>query len=81
MTQLTKIEIVRKTEKFLAEIKVLCDNVKKTKKWLDMAILEDKTTMQKRFDAEIKLAEDKFAESNKFKEENPFDDAPMRAVK
>ena len=28
-----------------------------------------------------KLAEDKFAEFNKFKEENPFDDAPMRAVK
>jgi len=81
MTQLTKIQIVRKTEKFLTEITVLCDNVKKTKKWLDMAILEDKITMQKRFDEEIKLAEDKVAEFRKFEKENPFDDAPMRAVK
>ena len=38
MTQLTKPEIVSKTKQFLDEIRVLVDDVKRTKQWLDMAV-------------------------------------------
>ena len=37
--------------------------------------------MEKRFEEQTKLAEAKFAEFDKFKKENPFEDAPMRIVK
>ena len=37
--------------------------------------------MVKRLEEQTKLAEAKFAEFDKFKKENPFDDAPMRIVK
>jgi len=79
MKQLTKQEIVKKTGEFLTEIKVLCANVNKTKKWIDMAVCTEPglSAMEERFDEEIKLAEDKVAEFRKFEKENPFDDAPM----
>ena len=38
MTQLTKPEIVSKTKQFLDEIRVLVDDVKRTKQWLEMAV-------------------------------------------
>ena len=38
--------------------------------------------MEKRLEEQTKLAHTfKFAEFDKFKEENPFEDAPMRIVK
>ena len=39
MTQLTKPEIVSKTKQFLDEIRVLVDDVKRTKQWLEMVAL------------------------------------------
>ena len=33
--------------------------------------------MEKRLEEQTKLAQDKFAEFDKFKEENPFDEAPL----
>ena len=66
MTQLTKIQILDKMKEFSKELGVLVDNAKRTKKWLE---------------EQTKLAQAKFAEFDKFKEENPFDDAPMRIVK
>ena len=38
MTQLTKPEIVKKTEEFLVELRVLVDDVTRTKTWLEMAV-------------------------------------------
>ena len=40
MTQLTKPEIVSKTKQFLDEIRVLVDDVKRTKQWLEMVCTE-----------------------------------------
>ena len=83
MTQLTKPEIVSKTKQFLDEIRVLVDDVKRTKQWLEMAVCTEPgiPAMEKRLEEQTKLAQAKFAEFDKFKEENPFDDAPMRIVK
>ena len=77
--KLTKAEIVKKTEDFKDEISVLVNNAKKTKKWIDMALPfePDLPAMKVKFDKEINAAEAKHAEFVKFKEENPFDDAPM----
>ena len=83
MTQLTKPELVSKTKQFLDEIRVLVDDVKRTKQWLEMAVCTEPgiPAMVKRLEEQTKLAEAKFAEFDKFKKENPFDDAPMRIVK
>tara|TARA_Y100001972_G_scaffold89717_1_gene109789 strand:+ start:30 stop:281 length:252 start_codon:yes stop_codon:yes gene_type:complete len=83
MTQLTKQEIVEKTEEFKNEISVLVNNAKKTKQWIDMAIFcePDLPAMEEKFDKQVRLAEDKVSEFRKFEKENPFDDAPMRIVK
>ena len=83
MTQLTKLQILEKTKEFAKEIGVLVDNAKRTKEWIDMAIFCEPNlpAMQKRFEEQTKLADAKFAEFDKFKEENPFDEAPMRIGK
>ena len=83
MTQLTKIQILDKTKEFLDEIRVLVNDVKRTKQWLEMAVCTEPgiPAMEKRLEEQTKLAQAKFAEFDKFKEENPFDDAPMRIVK
>ena len=79
MTQLTKIEILDKMKEFSKELGVLVDNAKRTKKWLDMAVCTEPNipVMEKRLEEQTKLAQDKFAEFDKFKEENPFDEAPL----
>ena len=83
MTQLTKIQILDKTKEFAKEIGVLVNNAKRTKQWLEMAVCTEPgiPAMEKRFEEQTKLAEAKFAEFDKFKKENPFEDAPMRRVK
>ena len=79
MTQLTKPEIVKKTEGFLAEIRVLVDDVKKTKMWLEMAVCTEPgiPAMEKRLEEKGALATAKLEEFNKWQEENPFDEAPL----
>ena len=79
MTQLTKPEIVSKTKQFLDEIRVLVDDVKRTKQWLEMAVCTEPgiPAMEKRLEEKGALATAKFEEFNKWQEENPFDDAPM----
>ena len=83
MTQLTKIQILDKTKEFADEIEVLVNNAKRTKQWIDMAVACEPNlpAMEKRFDEQKKLADAKFAEFDKFKKENPFDEAPMRRFK
>lgn len=82
MTQLTKPEIVKKTEGFLAEIRVLVDDVKKTKMWLEMAVCTEPgiPAMEKRLEEKGALATAKLEEFNKWQKENPFDDAPLTKV-
>ena len=79
MTQLTKPEIVSKTKEFLDEIRVLVDDVKRTKMWLEMAVCTEPgiPAMQKRLEEKGALATAKVKEFDKWREENPFDDAPM----
>ena len=83
MTQLTKIQILDKTKEFAEEIGVLVNNAKLTNPWIDMAGSSEPNlpAMEKRFDEQKKLADAKFAEFEKFKKENPFDEAPMRIGK
>ena len=79
MTQLTKPEIVSKTKQFLDEIRVLVDDVKRTKQWLEMAVCTEPNipAMEKRLEEKGALARAKFDEFEKWQKENPFDDAPM----
>ena len=79
MTQLTKPEIVRKTQEFLDEMRVLVDDVKRTKQWLEMAVCTEPgiPAMEKRSEEKGALATAEFEEFNKWQEENPFDDAPL----
>ena len=79
MTQLTKIQILDKMKEFSKELGVLVDNAKRTKQWLDMAVCTEPgiPAMEKRLEEQTKLAQAKFAEFDKFKEENPFDEAPL----
>ena len=81
MTQLTKPEIVSKTKQFLDEIRVLVDDVKRTKQWLEMVCTEPGIpAMEKRLEEKGALATAKFEEFNKWQKENPFDDAPLTKV-
>tara|TARA_Y100000356_G_C11178496_1_gene245483 strand:+ start:487 stop:765 length:279 start_codon:yes stop_codon:yes gene_type:complete len=79
MTQLTKPEIVKKTQEFLDECRVLVDDVKRTKQWLEMAVCTEPgiPAMEKRLEEKGALARAKFDEFEKWQKENPFDDAPM----
>ena len=79
MTQLTKPEIVKKTEEFLVELRVLVDDVTRTKTWLEMAVCTEPgiPAMEKRLEEKGALATAKLEEFNKWQEENPFDDAPL----
>ena len=82
MTQLTKPEIVSKTKQFLDEIRVLVDDVKRTKQWLEMAVCTEPgiPSMEKRLEEKGALARAKFDEFEKWQKENPFDDAPLTKV-
>ena len=64
MTQLTKPEIVSKTKQFLDEIRVLVDDVKRTKQWLEMAVCTEPNipAMEKRLEEKGALATAKFEE-------------------
>ena len=79
MTQLTKPEIVKKTQEVLDECRVLVDDVKRTKQWLEMAVCTEPgiPAMEKRLEEKGALARAKFDEFEKWQKENPFDDAPM----
>ena len=79
MTQLTKPEIVKKTQEFLDECRVLVDDVKRTKQWLEMAVCTEPgiPAMEKRLEEKGALARAKFDEFEKWQKENPFDDAPL----
>ena len=82
MTQLTKPEIVKKTQEFLDECRVLVDDVKRTKQWLEMAVCTEPgiPAMEKRLEEKGALARAKFDEFEKWQKENPFDDAPLTKV-
>ena len=71
MTQLTKPEIVSKTKQFLDEIRVLVDDVKRTKQWLEMKRTEPYPWKKVEEKGSLKLRSLKSLKSEK---ENPFDD-------